>query len=754
MADTSHHIPTLAELALEYGTITEDQHTQLNRLSFREKENVPPDYTALLLDNKMATSYQIGLLKLIQEYHIIRRRGEEFGKIAIKKGFATPMDIRRALDIQKKEFKASRLKKLIGDILVADGVITAAQKKQILNEQILFDKNSTTLITKNKEATLDLSDYEQRFLKIKALDEEFAAAVVEKKLASPAQVNQAKTLQEKAFEKKQPLVLLGEIMVALTFITPEQKDIILAEQGRIQTRAADKKTPVFTLIPAPDGMSAWIEIDRKKGPAPLLAHIKSRLIREKITIGLFPDPLIQCCLDHGLSRFAVARNDQCAELGDARNLKTDFHTKLTDRGEKQKGEILVTQDIHWKPGERMNVYGQVRTGRSDLDFTIRCGSGTRMSRDKSRIIASKTGIPALSVEGFVYVHPIIHVLEDADLRYGRLEGFANLTISGTITGAYPVTAGNITASEIRGGEITAIGDVRTDVGITDARIRTQGDIHARYLHNCRIETFGTVYVKNEIFDSEIRCSGKVDSPDCRVIASEIHAKNGVILAGAGSEKTAPCTITAGGEHHILALKIAFFTKIETATQVLTDLEEERQEERGRAKKTFQKMVELKIFHDRAKLKKDRLVSEFKKKKSSLDKGQLKNIMNLISNFEKRMEKSISRLKDLNKTKKEHDLAATKLKNKIQALTPSIIKKRRDLEQSLFACLEWSRSKQNTPVIKINGKAFQGTTFGGVYSSIRMDSHMEHFSVEEITPKENEAAQLKILTNSPTKTGKR
>jgi len=511
MAKKSQNIPTLAQLARQYRTITEDQYTHLNRLYvILAKEKKRPDYGELLLGQKMATSYQIGMIKLIQEYHIIRRKGEEFGKIAIKNGFATPADIRKALEIQKREFKESRLKKLMGDILVADGVITTKQKEQILKEQTLFDKKSKEILTLNKEtedtksenSTVHLSSYEQEFLRIKALDEEFSAAVVEKGLASEQEVHQAKKIQEKTFEKKQSVKILGDIMVSLGFITLEQKNIILEEQGRTQEISAKEHSCSLTV--GRDAMAAWIEIDIENGPVPDLCEIKSLLPANKIIKGIYPDSLLQCSLDHRLSRFPVARTDYSGDLRDARNLKTDFHRDASE--EKRKGTFLAQQDSTWNMGARKNIYGKKSTVFSDLDFTIRCGSGTRMSRDKSSIIASKTGVPAFSVERFLFVHPVINVLEDADQRYGPLEAYANIKVSGTITGAYPITAGYVRAREIRGALITAIGDVKTEVGMTNTVIRAQGDIHARYLHNCKIETFGTVYVKNEIFDSDIRCS--------------------------------------------------------------------------------------------------------------------------------------------------------------------------------------------------------------------------------------------------------
>ena len=78
--------------------------------ALKQKDKIPLDYARLLLGQKFATRYQIGLLKLIQEYYIVKKRGEEFGKIAIEKGFATQLDVQKALEFQKKEFKRARMK--------------------------------------------------------------------------------------------------------------------------------------------------------------------------------------------------------------------------------------------------------------------------------------------------------------------------------------------------------------------------------------------------------------------------------------------------------------------------------------------------------------------------------------------------------------------------------------------------------------------------------------------------------------------
>lgn len=762
-------IPTLASLALQYGTLDQDQYRHLTALhALREKEKNPIDYGELLLAQKFATRYQIGLLKLIQEYHIIKKRGEEFGRIAIEKGFATKIDVQKALSFQKEEFKRARVRKLIGDILVESRVITAKQKNYILKEQLLLEqqaekiysakqKNELPLETKNKkevsqslEEDSELSDYEKKFLRIKVLDREFAASLTEKGLATEREVAIAQRVQEEEFEKKNTLKVLGDVMVSMAFITEEQKNIILMDQNRSVGTATESevKEPNIQVIISPDKMMAGIKIGTNYLSETTVPDIKNLLKSHGITNGIYSDALLQSQLNLGNLNFAVARSDFSSKLITAKKFIFHLETNLTERGEKRKGDTLVEQDLSPNTLVVKDVFGKESHQDCGQKTVIRCGTGTRLSQDGASFLAAKTGIASLSIEGKLFVHPIIHVLEDADLRYGPLEPYANLSISGVLTGAYPITAGTIKAREIRGARIESIGTIRVDVGITDTIIRSQGDIHARYLHNCQIETFGNVYIKNEIFDSKITCSGKIDSPGCRIISSRLFAKRGVSLAGAGSEKTKPCTISSGGEHHLLEIGRSIYQEIDRLSSKLETLKGKKEEQKQLSKKIFQKMIELKIFHDRAKTKKKLLALEFKKNKDTFNKSKLKNIIKLISNFETRVEKSIASLKEMNKAKKTHDQTTAKLEDKINSLLPKTKAAISELEEKVFLFFEWARYQENITQIDISGKAYPGTMFSGIFSSLKIDSNMENFSLVEMCDSDM-IYKLETLQNNQT-----
>lgn len=724
--------PSLARLALLYGTITRDQYKQVSTLMGGPGDGSRKE-AEILLRTGLATRYQISLLKLIREYQIIREKGEAFGRLAVEKGFATQADIQKALDLQKQKFRESRLRKLLGDILVEAKIITPEQKRVILREQRLVEEKILALSPKEdrqKDASepdpVELSQYEKEFLKVKALDEDFSAAILEKGFAGEDDIRHARHLQDDAFEQQNTITLLGDIMVDLKMISRDQKEVIFREQGR----GSDPETaPRIHVEILEDKMAAWVCLSGDR-TAVTLDMIKEAITAAGITQGIYPDPILQGGLSSGGDILPVARQDHSTALRNARGLVCHLDTGLSEKGEKRKGDVLAEHSKENAPIPCKSILGTVSPSPSYLDFTIRCGTGSRTSKDGTKILAAKSGQPVLSVERLLYVHPAIHVLEDVDQRYGPVEAYANLTVAGTITGAHPITAGAVRAREIRGGQIDAIGSVRVDVGITDAVIRAQGDVHARYLHNCRIETFGSLYVENEIFDSDIRCSGKIDSPNCRVVASRLFAKQGVLLAGTGSEKTQACEVTAGSEHHLFAQVSRLMREIEKVKTGLDRLTEKKEEKLKAARRTFEKMVELKVFHDRAKKTKEMMIREVKNKGAEVSANKKKQFISLVANYDARMNKALESLKDLNRQKKKYEKSGRILEEKVERLIPRVQNQVKDLERTLFAYLEWARFQPENPRIELKGKAYPGSVFGGVHSTLTLESDREEFILEE------------------------
>ena len=741
-------IPSLADLALQYGTIDKVQYKHITSLhALKIKENRPQDYSSLLMGQRFATGYQISLLKLIQDYHAIKVSGREFGKIAVEKGYATEEDVRNALDFQRREFKRARLKKLIGDILVESRVITEKQKNQVLKEQTFLERKASKIREESQGQTdpgqteLELSDYERQFLKVKALDIEFAASVLEKGFASKLDIEAAQETQEFEFETNQTIKTLGNIMVEMQTLTLEQQNIILKEQNR----PIEQEEEAIQIHISPDLMEARVRISKTGQTGVNLAMVKENLASQGITHGIYPDAVLQCHLENRDLEFTAAYQDFSENLIQARKTAFLARTGLEEKDETRKGEELTWEKTGPVECEGINIKGEkTRSQELGRNFTFRSGPGTRLSRDGSGIFAAKSGTPFVSIARKIFIHPALHVLEDLDLKYGEPpEPYANLNISGILTGAFPITAGRIKATEIRGARIEAMGDVRSDVGITDSFILTHGDIHARYLHNCVIISFGNVNIRSEIFDSRVFCAGRVESPQCRLIDSRLYAKKGIHISGAGSKKTAPCTLCAGSEHYLIEFNKYIARQMEEIESEAEDLKKEKQELEHLSKKTFQKMIELKMFHDRAKEKKQTLLQEYKAKKNQTTKEKQKNFISLIKTFESRMMQAVASIKKSNASKKKYEDEIEKIENEILSLKKKNKNKILSLEQDLYSFYEWAREKNNSTQIKISGKAFQGTMLKGIFSEKKLDADFENFCADEI--QENGQPYIQIQT---------
>jgi hypothetical protein len=595
----------------------------------------------------------------------------------------------------------------------------------------------------SNENGIPLSAYEKQFLKIKGLDQKFAERLIEKGFSSKRQVKIAQKVQEEEFEKEHTIRILGDIMVEFNYLTTDQKNLVIKEQDRIEKKDGRLTTPGIHVQIRKDQMAATITISKDMADV-CLQDIKQALDTMGIQYGIYPDAVLQCNLDLGNHGFIAAK--QGFSLGNMEHAKPGYHFDSDKKEPKvKKGAPLAEVDSGGDAYFERDLFGNRIEQLNGKILSFRCANGTRLSRDETKVLADKTGVPSLSIERKLYVHSTINILEDADLKYGPMESYANLNVSGVLTGAYPVTAGQINAREIRGASIDAIGCVRSQIGMTDAVIRTQGDVHARYLHHCRIETFGNVYVENEIIDSQILCSGKIASGHCRVISSTLYAKKGIELAGAGSSKTKACILGAGSEHHLLERIKQIDFEIKSVTQQLDGLKEKRDEKDRYAKKIFRKMIELKIFHDRAKNKKQKLASEFKNKKKTFTKKELKNLVRLISNFDNKVTSSISSLKILNGKKKEYEREKKNIEIKIETLRPKINKTVSGLQMDMSLFVEWTRKQENIPQIKINHRVFPGTILRGIFSSLKIEKDLYDFLAFEKHPSEKDG-QMVIQNN--------
>lgn len=829
---TRHRIPSLAQLALKYGTITTDQLNIVHReMQQREAEGKTGRLDRILIQKKMATPYQVNLLQLIQEFMVVKKRSEQFGEIAVNRGYATQEEVELALIRQKQLFREQKIQKMLGDLLVEFGVITEAERQIVAKEQermeeIVIDpiehapkKTEETVgadtVSPSDPDTVSFEEAERDFIRLKALDTDFALRVLEKRFATVEAVEAAMTAQNEWFEKFRKLHLLGDIMVAEGVLTEKEKLAILMEQKR-KDDALPSLSPISELLPStadsngtppdhhnsPDDeapspsflpqtapeteppdpadsitvhlsksrMEAWINISKSlladsasekeildveaaeiiekdvmavsdplEANEGLRAHqnpdfqphvitldlIKAVLAKNGITQGILSDALIQSHLDDNASFFPVALGSYTFDtkleyLFDIHHTGIDQKSAPFKRNKtlayiKGPPATLRMTDVMGKPIKK----APVSPGRA----LLRCGKGVTLSEKGDRILSAKGGTPGRSVEGRIYLFPPLNVLGDADARYGPLDSYSDIAISGILTGAYNVTAGSVRAGEIRGCTLETVGDITADLGIIDCTIITQGSVRAKYIHHCRIQAFGDVMPEHELIDSTVTVSGRFHAPKSRIIASTVSAKQGISVAGIGSDVTEPCRLFIGREDHI---KMAFNLidgQMEEIAKSVDALKKKRKALMRRSQTLFEKMVELKRLHDRAENKSKQYYKEMENEEKKQAAPSLEKTRSLIKGLEKKMGMAVASIRRYNNQKKETDAHMDKLETMIKTAKIRAEKKTFFLELDRKRLVQWAENHDPRPEISVSGRIAQGSVITGQFSTLStMEDH--------------------------------
>lgn len=684
--------PCFEELALKYKTISKKQ-LNYARAVLNEKKKKIPNITMeeILLEEGFANMEQVNLLKDILKFLKLKEKSEKFGVLAVKMGYTTQKEVNDALKKQHLEFRQSKIKKIIGDILVESQAITPGQRDAIAEEQ-------------------------QRLYKLNL-----------KKINGP----------NKALEN----------------INSNG-----TQQPRKIQESIDNKKPhdhsIEVIIPE-NCMEAWVKLSDTTPGKVSLDEIKTRLYEKNVTFGIYNDSMLQSFIESKKNLFMAAEG-KSPSVNKNTGIKYLFNTQegqMPSNGKDtdvkiKKGETIAVLGIEDIDGSGRNIFGR-QTNRyvdgSHKPPVFRCGKGTRISKDNTKAFAGQSGFPFLSIEKKLYILPVTNVLEDADLKFGPIEEFSNINVSGILTGAFPVKAGRITAREIRGTRIQALKDIVVKVGITDARIRTQGNVYAKYIHNSTIEAFGDVIVEHEIIDSTITISGKCKAAKSRIIASTISAKQGIIAAGAGSNVTEPCILGAGREDHIISEINMISYKIELEEKKLTELNKKKKSLKQKEEKIFKKMANLKHFYDRVKKELADIDGAPKENFSASDKTTYVKTMKLKDDLDRKLDSIISSLKALNKEKQSTEAQHHAIEKKIKQIKPGIIKKVTEYKRDRAAFVQWAERTPGLPEIEIRGRVSQGTVFKGIFTSMTAMQEYKNIKIVERGKTGSEGTRLEIVS---------
>ncbi|MBF0378221.1 MAG: DUF342 domain-containing protein [Desulfamplus sp.] len=683
---------------------------------------------------------------IVHNFLLTKKESEQFGYIAIKRGYATVQEVKYALEQQRQLFREKKIKKMIGDVLVGSGVLTNEQHQNILKVQRLI---------KIKREEKDVANNENKENK------EVGSQSYDKDKIDNRIDRQIDNRIDKQIDNRVEVTISANGMEAwVKIVIPQDtsdSNISDFNTAELTTDALNSNVPDTN---SPDSNMSNASSPEKEKPI-TLTSIKSALANKGVKNGILSDAILQSHLDRkddffpaavgsydysSLPEFQFFANNNKTNIVDTDNNTSieDFiidspiigsdivkkgkalavisSEKVQNKVQDVFGKIVNIDNFQLNPNidsslksqeidnpKEINSIKEIDCNYSKASLMFRCGkwvSISEFSEDKLSITAEQSGYPALSIEGKFYIFPVVNVLGDADLRFGQIDQYASLNVSGILTGAYPVNVGQVKANEIRGANVLSIGDVSVEIGIINSRIKTQGNVRAKYIHNSRIEAFGDVVVDHEIIDSTIIISGKCNVSKGRVIASRIYAKMGIAAIRVGSNITEPCVISVGCEEHIAIHSLEINQQINNIRKELDELIKQRESLDSQIKEIFEKMVELKVGYDK-------------------ESANLKEMVELKADYDKanaNLKQMVEILKQHNKQKKTLELSLEKIETNINKVKPKVKRDIAQLELDRNILLRWAESKSPLPEIKVSGRLSDETVVKGFINTDLLTLH--------------------------------
>jgi len=86
------------------------------------------------------------------DLQLSRKYNPRFGEIALRKGYATPEQIKRALQRQLADELANRPHRLIGRIMLDNGWMTGPQIEEVMSELFTFKKENNGFVCEMQAA--------------------------------------------------------------------------------------------------------------------------------------------------------------------------------------------------------------------------------------------------------------------------------------------------------------------------------------------------------------------------------------------------------------------------------------------------------------------------------------------------------------------------------------------------------------------------------------------------------------------------
>ncbi|WP_027359699.1 FapA family protein [Desulforegula conservatrix] len=664
-------LPIILTIGYLYGII--DKNTvQLIANLYNEalKNGKKNNIESFIREQGLLTSEQLQLIEDSEKAWDLRQMEVEFAQLLIKNNLIAKDVVDKILKYQVNIFNQKREIVLVGDILVAGGLLTKNKRDDLLASQ--GRKNS-----------------KYSFKDGKLIEEEIIQE-------NPGQ-NQDQTDQSDLFEIKLSEDKISAYLILKNDKAPITVNDVLTELDRL-------------------GISYGV-VDNSLIEGFLKYH-KSTQKLFKLAQGIKTEPGRNAVINY---YFDTEYLKPCSVVeGDQIDFRDRGTIPFVNAGD------IVAEKVPAEPSnDGIDVLGQVIQVPRTIDVNMLAGNGIVMDESNLKAIAQISGQPVLSFGGIISILPEIEIKGDVGYQTGHIVFEGNIIIKGSIQDGFKVKGANITAAEIAGGIIEATGSVTVSGGVTDATISCMGILTAKFINSSNIHSYGDIFVKNEIIDSTIITSGAVEIKKGTIISSDISAKRGMIAREVGSETSRSCRIKIGTLDHEKQELRKIESRLEFKRTWAKKIEKLIYSIANELKKNQEEQTKLAHIEDRASIEIRSLKTALAeagsdKTKENVIETRIKQLQDIIEKTESRIA-LLFRDQDLleqHLNEEPHELEKTNKE------IERILNEKHDFEA-------WMDSISPVSILKVEGAIAAGTVVSGEGSSAVVQNTVKKVRVQEV-----------------------
>lgn len=607
---------------------------------------------------------------------------KRFGAVAIKNGFITMQQLKRALVLQERVLSASGIWINIGNVLIKMGHLAKEQIESILAaQQMVMDTPPNAPI--DEAISLESTSIEKESSKF-ALKEFFEILISDDQMSAyliPLDKNHSK-------------------------ITLEDLKEYINNNGIKYGIINDNLLEKYLGRPYKNSQKWEIALGAKA----------VRGEPAKIKYFFDTDPL---------------------KIG---TILEDGTTDWKDKGEipQVKSETLIAE----KTPRTRGTPGTAVSGKPILpepaqDMNFRGGKGVSFSEDRLKLFSKVGGTPKITEDGRINVLSILTIKGDIGLETGHIDFDGYIDVSGIVQTGYNVKGQCLRVKEIQDATIEMEGDIIAWNGVYLSDIKAKGDFKASHVHNSKLEINGNTIVEKEIFNSKIETGNKCMIGDGKIISSEIFSKNGIIAQDIGTVASKDSSLNVGVDN-ILKRKIIHMkenvAKLKTENKDLSAILPGLQKS---SEKISIQLGEDAQKQDRLMVKERELQEQLEKVQKDNKKDEIKKIeieLNAVTQKKNEIDANVDKLLDSDEKITDKIKKAGLQK---QQLDEEIEKNSAEID----VLVEALKNEKVLAMIKVHGHIFSGNTVKGRYSNIILEKDYSRVQIME-TNKNDEGIATK------------